>query len=67
MMVIDGGSNAGTRLGQRLTLFRKAGHRKRIAQLGEAIVVAVEAESATIRIESAFDAIEVGDAAALHR
>jgi hypothetical protein len=35
--------------------------------VGEGLVVAVQQTSATIRIDSARDVIEVGDSAALHR
>ena len=64
-MVIDRGSANGLRVGQRLTLFRprKRGVPTR-SILGEAVVVAIRADSATIRIERATDAIAFGDWAA---
>jgi hypothetical protein len=67
LMVIDRGRNAGIHAGQRLTLFRHVAWQPRPALIGEGIVVAVQADSATIRIESARDTIEIGDAVALHR
>lgn len=68
MMVIDRGIMQGVERGQRLTIFRRpqddAG---RPLTIGDAVVVALRADSATIRIERATDAIEVGDRVALHR
>jgi hypothetical protein len=65
LMVIDRGTAHGTRVGQRFTLFRDvaaaAGERSII---GDAVVVAVRAESATIRIERVTDAVVAGDRAA---
>jgi hypothetical protein len=65
LMVIDRGSSKGLRVGQRLTLFRPrsrgVGPR---AILGDAIVVAIRADSATIRVERATDMIMFGDWAA---
>ena len=67
-MVIDRGSVQGVRAGQRLTLFRS---KRRGAShpdvVGEAIVVAVRTDSATIRIERVNDVIESGDWAAPQR
>jgi hypothetical protein len=65
LMVIDRGSDHGLRVGQRLTLFR----RQRLsagapAIVGDAIVVSVQIDSATIRVERAIDAIASGDFAA---
>jgi hypothetical protein len=67
LMVIDRGRNHGAYAGQRLTMFPGRSAAGVTTALGEAIVVAVQAESATIRIEKARDAIRVGDAAVLHR
>jgi hypothetical protein len=68
LMVIDRGSVQGIRAGQRLTLFRS---KRRGAShpdvVGEAIVVAVRTDSATIRIERVTDVIESGDWAAPQR
>ena len=65
LMVIDRGRNRGIHAGQRLTLFRtpRFGN-KTPAIVGDAVVVAVRAESATIRVEHANDAILFGDFAA---
>jgi len=66
MMVIDRGSERGIRAGQRLTLFHHERGLKPVI-VGEAIVVAVRADSATIRIERVIDAILFGDYAAPQR
>jgi Carboxypeptidase regulatory-like domain len=65
-MVIDRGAAAGVRAGQRVTLFRRESGR-RTAVVGEAVVVAVRDDSATIRVERAIDAVLAGDEAALQR
>ncbi|CEF48718.1 unnamed protein product, partial [uncultured bacterium] len=63
LMVIDRGSAQGLRVGQHCTLFRR--HRSGGPEItGEAIVVAVRLDSATIRIERVSDAIAAGDLAA---
>jgi hypothetical protein len=64
LMVIDRGSDEGIRAGQRLTLFRRRPGRGRPAIVGDAVVVAVRSDSATIRVERAIDAIASGDWAA---
>jgi hypothetical protein len=68
LMVIDQGSEDRIRVGQRLTLFRRrrwdAG---KPDVVGDAIVVAVRTNSATIRVERANDAISSGDWAAPQR
>jgi hypothetical protein len=68
LMVIDRGSEHGIYVGQRLTLFRRRGRvdAKR-SVVGDAVVVAVRVDSATIRVESATDVISSGDWAAPHR
>jgi len=68
LMVIDRGSAQGVHAGQRLTLFRR--QRRGAAQpevVGDAIVVAVRTDSATIRIERVTDLISSGDWAAPQR
>jgi carboxypeptidase family protein len=65
LMVIDRGRNHGIQPGQRMTLFRRSGSRRSI--VGDAVVVAVRFESATIRIVRATDVIEFGDWAAPQR
>ncbi len=68
LMVIDKGSDAGLRAGQRLTLFRRPGRTAASPSVvGDAVVVAVRSDSATIRVERATDAIAFGDWAAPQR
>lgn len=68
LMVIDKGIASGAERGQRLTIFRRSlGDRGPVRPIADAIIVAVRAESATIRIERASDAVTVGDMVALHR
>jgi hypothetical protein len=64
LMVIDRGTDNRIRVGQRLTLFRPARHGGAPSIVGDAVVVAVRVDSATIRIERASDAISLGDWAA---
>jgi hypothetical protein len=65
LMVIDRGSERGVRVGQRLTLFRRKGRGGAKPEVvGDAIVVAVRTDSATIRVERVNDAISSGDWAA---
>ena len=71
MMVIDRGARQEVRPGQRFTLFRRSrfGDQRPLV-VGEAVVVAVRADSSTIRVEHSTDAIffgERGDWAAPHR
>jgi len=68
LMVIDRGRNHGVQPGQHLTLFRRgAAGSRRLTIVGDAVVVAVRLESATIRILRATDIIEFGDWAAPQR
>jgi hypothetical protein len=68
LMVIDRGSEHGVRAGQRVTLFRPRGRGAAGPNVvGDAIVVAVRTDSATIRIERVNDAISAGDWAAPQR
>ena len=67
LMVIDQGASDGIRVGQRLTIFRRGSSGRGNVIVGEAIVVAVKLDSATIRIEYVTDAIEFGDRAAPQR
>lgn len=64
LLVIDRGSEQGMQQGHRLTLFRRKTELARPSVLGEAIVISVRPNSATIRVLSAKDAIEFGDWAA---
>ena len=63
LMVIDRGTLRGVRVGQRVTLFRRRGGRSPEIT-GDAVVVAVRIDSATIRIERVTDIISSGDLAA---
>jgi hypothetical protein len=66
LMVIDQGSDNSLRVGQRLTLFRPAAHGLATRSIvGDAVVVALRADSATIRVERATDTILFGDRAAI--
>jgi hypothetical protein len=67
LLVIDRGSEQGLTAGNRLTLFRRNAESTRPAVVGEAIVISVRPNSATIRVVSASDAIEFGDWAARQR
>jgi hypothetical protein len=68
LMVIDRGSVHGAERGQRVTIFRRPqGDRGPVSTVADAIVIAVRAASATIRIERASDAVLIGDMVALHR
>jgi len=68
MMVIDRGIMQGVARGQRLTIFRRSAAGGSLKfMLGDGVIVAVRADSATIRIDRATDAIEVGDLVAIHR
>jgi hypothetical protein len=68
MMVIDRGTLRGVQRGQRVTLFRASAIDKQLpVTIGDGVVIAVRADSATIRIERTTDAVWVGDLVALHR
>lgn len=68
LMVIDRGTIQGVERGQRLTIFRRMhGERGPVSTIGNAVIIAVRDQSATIRIERASDAVLVGDLVALHR
>jgi hypothetical protein len=67
MMVIDRGVMQGVQRGQRLTIFRPSGIEGRPNLIGDAVVVAVRADSATIMIGRTVDVIAVGDLVAPHR
>lgn len=66
-LVIDKGGNQGIRRGQRMTLFRRSDPDGFPVVLGDAVVIAVQSESATIRVDRATDAIALGDWAAPQR
>jgi hypothetical protein len=65
MMVIDRGIMQGAARGQRLTIFRREPRRN--LKIGDGVIIAVRADSATIKIERSIDAVTVGDLVALHR
>src|SRR5262249_5819969 len=68
LMVIDRGSDHGLHVGQRVTLFRRRGHGGATPSvIGDAVIVALRSDSATIRIEGVSDAIAAGDWAAPQR
>ena len=68
LMVIDRGYAQGVVRGQRITLFRPAlASGGPVVRIGDGVVVAVRPQSATIRIERANDAVEVGTLVAVHR
>jgi hypothetical protein len=66
LMVIDRGRDNGLQAGQRLTLFRRQ-RSGAPSIVGDAVVVAVRIDSATIRVERVVDAIRLGDWAAPQR
>ena len=68
LMVVDRGQAQGVHPGQRFTIFRRAKNGSdHPFVLGDAVVVAVRSDSATIRIEHASDAITFDDLVAPHR
>jgi hypothetical protein len=68
LMVIDRGIMQGVQRGQRLTIFRQApGSSGANVTIGDGVIIAVRADSATLRIDRTIDAITVGDMVALHR
>jgi hypothetical protein len=68
LLVINRGRIDDMHAGQRMTLFRRTRlDRGAPSILGDAVVVAVRHDSATIRVERVIDAIEPGDWAAPQR
>jgi hypothetical protein len=68
LMVIDAGAESGLRVGQRVTLFRRRlSGEGEPSVVGDALVVAVRSDSATIRVENVIGAIFSGDWAAPQR
>lgn len=68
MMVLDRGSDHGIRPGQQLTIFRQpVGSSGPVFRIGTATVITVRPESCTFRIDSATDAVYVGNLVAVHR
>ncbi len=67
-VVLSRGSRNGLHAGQRLTLFRRSfGPEGPVAEVGEAVIVALTAEASVARILRARDATMAGDLAAPHR
>jgi hypothetical protein len=68
LMLINRGSDQGVRAGQMLTIFRNtldgAGPSRSV---GQATVLSVRPQTALMRIDTARDAVYIGDLAALHR
>jgi carboxypeptidase family protein len=67
LLVIDRGAADGVRVGQRVTVFRRRPGGREPDNVGDAVVVAVRVDSATIRVERVIDGVFFGDRAALHR
>jgi hypothetical protein len=68
MMVIDRGIMQGVERGQRVTIFRRSAAVEGVpVTIGDGVIIAVRADSATMRIDHATDAVMVGDMVALHR
>lgn len=68
LMVIDKGLTWGARRGRQITIFRRSlAGEGAITSIGSAVIVAVNADTSTIRIDRAIDAVAVGDMVALHR
>jgi hypothetical protein len=67
LMVIDRGAADGVQAGQRVTLFRRRLSDGARSVVGDAVVVAVRTDSATIRVEHVTDAIFFGDLVAFQR
>ena len=68
MMVIDRGIMQGVERGQRVTIFRRSAAAEGVpVTIGDGVIIAVRADSATMRIDHATDAVMVGDLIALHR
>jgi hypothetical protein len=66
-MVLDRGSDHGLRAGQQLTIYREETAGGTIQRVGRGTVVTVMPESSMFRIDTARDAIYVGDKVAVHR
>lgn len=65
-VVVDRGSDHGLKPGQRLTVFRRVGE-ETIDRIGEATVMIVLPESATVRVDRSTQVIFTGDLVAFHR
>jgi hypothetical protein len=66
LIVIDRGIMKGVQRGQRLTIFRRRADAPPVT-IGDGLVIAIRADSATVRIERSTDAVMIGDLVALHR
>jgi hypothetical protein len=67
LMVIDKGLTWGARRGRQVTIFRRSlGGDGPITPIGFAVIVAVNADTSTIRIDRSIEPVTVGDSVALH-
>jgi hypothetical protein len=67
-MLVDRGSEDGVRAGQILTIYRETlNGQGPIIDVGRAMVISVTNQSSLVRIESARDAVYLGDMVAIHR
>jgi hypothetical protein len=68
LMLVNRGSDHGVRAGQALTIYRETyDGQGPIVDVGRATVVSVRPQTALVRIDSARDAVNIGDFAAIHR
>ena len=67
LIVIDRGIMKGVQRGQRLTIFRRKAVDAPPITIGDGLVIAIRADSATVRIERSTDAVMIGDFVAIHR
>ena len=68
LMVIDKGLTWGARRGGQVTIFRRSlGGEGPVTSIGVAVIIAVNADTCTIRIDRATEPVAVGDTVALHR
>ena len=61
LMVTDLGQNQGAQPGQRVTIFRPSRDTTLVTDVGEAVIVSVQPDSSTIRVEYTTDAVFFGD------
>jgi hypothetical protein len=68
LLVIDQGTDQQIARGQRLTIFRTGGEpQDPVAEIGQAVVVLVEASSATVELLEVREPVMTGDFVAVHR
>ena len=67
-MIVDRGTEDGMQGGQTLTIFRETlGGDGPIIDVGRATVIAASEHSSLVRVDSARDAVYIGDLVAIHR